>query len=101
MVIKMKMTNEEAIHFLMNIVHYVEYIDGHICVRAPLMDASLLAIKALLAQRCGHWIDSYFNIACSECKTEYSDEIIFMNRDFEHSDLNYCPNCGARMTKEN
>lgn len=49
----------------------------------------------------GHWIDSYVDIVCSECKAEYSDEIIFMNRDFEHSDLNYCPNCGSRMTKEN
>ena len=41
------MTNEEAIHILMNLDKYIEYIDGHIGIRAPLMDASLLAIKAL------------------------------------------------------
>lgn len=49
----------------------------------------------------GHWIDHYTNIVCSECGAEYSDEIIFMNRDFEYNGLNYCPNCGAKMDKEN
>ena len=44
----MKMTNEEAIHILMNLDKYVEHIeDIGIGVRAPLMDATLLAIKAL------------------------------------------------------
>lgn len=45
----------------------------------------------------GRWIDDRTNIVCSECGAEYSDEIVFMNRDFEHNDLPYCPNCGARM----
>lgn len=48
----------------------------------------------------GHWIDDCTNIVCSECKAEYSDEIIFMNRDFECNELNYCPNCGAQMDEE-
>ena len=44
----MKMTNEEAIHILMNLDKYVEHIeDVGIGVKAPLVDATLLAIRAL------------------------------------------------------
>ena len=44
----MKMTNEEAIHILMNLDQYVEHIeDIGIGVRAPLVDAAVLAIRAL------------------------------------------------------
>ena len=44
----MKMTNEEAIKVLMRLGYYVEDIeDAGICLEAPLVDASLLAIKAL------------------------------------------------------
>lgn len=44
----MKMTNEEAIKVLMRLGYYVEDIeDVGICLKAPLVDASLLAIKAL------------------------------------------------------
>lgn len=45
----------------------------------------------------GHWIEDYTHIVCSECGAEYSDEIIFMNRDFKYKSLNYCPNCGYQM----
>ena len=45
----------------------------------------------------GQWIDQRTHIVCSVCNAEYSDEIVFMNRDFEFEDLKYCPNCGARM----
>jgi hypothetical protein len=48
----------------------------------------------------GHWIDRYTDIVCSECGAEYSDEIVFMNKDFACSDLNFCPNCGACMNEE-
>ena len=42
------MTKEEAIHILMNLDKYVEHIeDIGIGVRAPLMDAAVLAIRAL------------------------------------------------------
>ena len=97
----MKMTNEEAIHFLMNISHYVEYIDGRICVRAPLMDATLLAIKALLAQQHGHWIIKGRKLECSCCgKRVYigtDDPGIF---DEEKKNMKYCSGCGARMIQE-
>ena len=42
------MTNEEAIKVLMRLGYYVEDIeDVGICLKAPLVDASILAIKAL------------------------------------------------------
>ena len=95
------MTNEEAIHFLMNIVHYVEYIDGHICVHAPLMDASLLAIKALLVQQCGHWIDRGSKLECSCCgKRVYIGTYDLGILEEEKKNMKYCSGCGARMTKE-
>lgn len=61
----------------------------HIILNTPKVDAVEVVH--------GHWIDHYTDIICSECGAEYSDEIVFMNRDFKHSDLNYCPNCGAKM----
>ena len=48
----------------------------------------------------GRWIDNRTNIICSVCKSEYSDEIIFMNRNFEYEDLEYCPHCGSIMDGE-
>lgn len=45
----------------------------------------------------GEWIDDCLHIVCSVCNTEYSDEIVFMNRNFKFEDLKYCPNCGALM----
>lgn len=60
--------------------------------RLPLIDASEVAH--------GRWIDNYTNIVCSVCNAEYSDEIVFMNRNFEFEDLKYCPNCGALMDGE-
>ena len=96
------MTNEDAIHFLMNIGHYVEYIDGHICVRAPLMDASLLAIKALRSQHHGKWLKNWCDTGmigheyaeCSLCGCQMIDTNVFW-------DSKFCPRCGAQMIKEN
>ena len=48
----------------------------------------------------GRWVDNYTNIICSVCGAEYSDEIIFMNRNFKYENLCYCPNCGAKMDLE-
>lgn len=43
-----RMTNEQAIHILMHLEEYVEHDEyfGNM-IRAPLMDASVMAIKAL------------------------------------------------------
>ena len=49
----------------------------------------------------GKWIDSHGNIVCSVCEAEYSDEIRFMNRNYKGELLPYCPNCSAKMDKEN
>ena len=61
---KAKMTKQEAIHILMHIDTNVEYDeDFGIMIKAPLMDAIVLAIKALEAEAvevvrckdCGGW----------------------------------------------
>lgn len=45
----------------------------------------------------GRWINDGPNIICSECKAEYSDEIVFMLRNLGNNKLMFCSNCGARM----
>ena len=60
-------------------------------IQSDLEDAPVLEVRH------GHWIEDRMNIVCSECGVEYSDEIIFMNRDFKYKSLNYCPNCGSQM----
>lgn len=48
----------------------------------------------------GRWLDDHGYEVCSVCSATYSDEIRFMNRNFELEDLPYCPNCGAKMDLE-
>lgn len=48
----------------------------------------------------GYWLECADDITCSSCKATYSDEILFMNRNFEEESLSYCPNCGADMRGE-
>lgn len=73
---------------------------------APYIYHILMPIVALVpaanAQpaRHGEWVDDRTSIICSECKAEYSDEIVFMNRNMDAEDLKFCPNCGARMEEE-
>ena len=50
--------------------------------------------------RHGQWIDDRTEMVCSECKAVYSDELVFMNKDFKFDDPPYCPNCGAKMDAE-
>ena len=45
----------------------------------------------------GYWIEEYTHIRCSVCGATYSDEIMFMNRNFKNEMLPYCPNCSAQM----
>ena len=54
---KQKMTTQQAIHILMHVDQYVEYDEdfGNM-VKAPLMDACLMAIKALKKQDKNTWI---------------------------------------------
>lgn len=52
------MTNEKAIHILMHLADHVEEIDGCIGIDGALMDATLLAIKALRNEQ----------IRCKDCK---------------------------------
>lgn len=59
-----------------------------------IMDCEVVAVVH------AHWVEAYENIKCSECSAEYSDEIVFMNRDFKVEALKYCPCCGAKMDEE-
>lgn len=47
--------------------------------------------------RHGEWLDDSCDYVCSVCRAAYSDEIRYMNRNFEFEMPNYCPNCGAKM----
>lgn len=48
-------------------------------------------LKAQLPKR-GEWVeDEYGFIHCSECRMEWDEP--------EHTQTNYCPNCGAKMTE--
>lgn len=47
--------------------------------------------------RHGRWNDEHGDLCCSVCKTRFSDEIVFMNRDYDYKSLKYCPECGAKM----
>ncbi len=40
----------------------------------------------------GKWLDVRCEVKCSNCGEEYSDEIFLMR-----GNINYCPNCGAKM----
>lgn len=95
------MTNEEAIHILMHMERYVVEEDGYFMIYAPLMDASLMAIKALRAQQCGHWIDRGSKLECSCCgKRVYIGTYDLGILEEEKKNMKYCSGCGARMTKE-
>lgn len=101
-----RMTPEEAEHVLMNIGNYVVFDEDYGClIKASLMDASLISIKALRAQNAeetapvvhGQWIElgsddtDDFRWKCSNC-----NEVRF---EYPGRD-NYCPNCGAKMDLE-
>ena len=64
-----------------------EYMSGY---KAGLREAIIHA----------HWVEEYGDIKCSACSVTYSDEIVFMNRDYKGEPLKYCPSCGAFMDEE-
>ena len=88
---KAKMTKQEAIHILMHIETNVERDeDFGIMVKAPLMDACVLAIRALKADAVevvhGRW--SFIGENCCVCSVCHKHAI---------ADYYFCPNCGAKM----
>lgn len=95
------MTNKEAIHILTHLERYAAEEDGYFLIHPPLMDATLLAIKALRAQQHGHWIIKGRKLECSCCgKRVYigtDDPGIFEE---EKKNMKYCSGCGARMIQE-
>lgn len=72
--------------------HVNRTVDCNDIARFPTIDA----VPVVHAR----WIDDCTNIVCSVCNAAYSDEIVFMNRNFECEDLKFCPNCGAKMDGE-
>ncbi len=93
-----KMTKEEAIHILMRLGEYVVHDeDFGIMIKAPLMDACAMAIKAIKAPEVvhGRWdwkrIDERTEqLYCSVCGSDSG----------ACETYNYCPNCGALMDGE-
>ena len=45
----------------------------------------------------GRWIEDHDYLKCPECSVMVKWDFTF----FDIGDWNYCPNCGARMDKEN
>lgn len=98
------MTNEEAIHILTHLERYAAEEDGYFMIYPPLMDATLLAIKALRAQEHGHWIIEDNFAVCSVCGHKTAGTNIFIcdgEKWIPCFSNNHCDNCGAKMTKEN
>ena len=96
------MTNEEAINILMHPERYAAEEDGYFMIYPPLMDATLLAIKALRVQQCGNWIDRGSELECSCCgKRVYIGTYDLGILEEEKKNMKYCSDCGARMIKEN
>lgn len=97
-----RMTPEEAEYVLMNIGNYVVFDENYGClIKASLMDASLISIKALRAQNAeetapvvhGRWENITGGMVelgdCSECKAR--QPVL---------GTNYYKNCGAKMDLE-
>ena len=77
------------------------YLDDALRVM-PALEMCRIALKSLETVDArpvihGYWIEEYTHIRCSVCGATYSDEIVFMNRNFKNEMLPYCPNCGAQM----
>ena len=55
--------------------------------------------KAKYSPKTGHWIkDTGIAIKCSECNAMYA--ISIYDKCYDYLSLDYCPHCGAKMTKE-
>ena len=95
------MTSEKAIHILMHLAEHVEEINGHIGIDGALMDATLLAIKALHSQQQGKWLKNWCDTGlighlyeeCSLCGCSMIDTNTLW-------DSKFCPSCGAQMISE-
>lgn len=77
------------------------YLDDALRVM-PALEMCRRALKSLETVEArpvihGYWIEEYTHIRCSVCGATYSDEIVFMNRNFKNESLPYCPSCGAQM----
>lgn len=46
----------------------------------------------------GEWLEKSMDYVCSQCKTEFHDDIEWIQG--EHKLPNFCPECGADMRKE-
>ena len=103
-----RMTPKEAEHILLNITDYIVPDEDYgFLLKSSLVDATLLAIKALRAQSAGRvlpithakWIVEFDDKgwkkhSCSGCG--------YFRRTDIHVSLNwdYCPHCGAKMDLE-
>ena len=99
------MTNEEAIKYLIRPIQTSTELKGE-CARQ--FDAYLMAVDALRAEgdKQGEWLDldegfkrrwfRHHMYKCSRCGNTLDMDGVNAGR----GDANYCPNCGAKMRKE-
>jgi uncharacterized paraquat-inducible protein A len=94
-----RMTAKEAEKILFNMADYVEFDEDYgVLFRAPLVDATVRAVKALREEVVhGRWIDNidengYLCNAWRKCSA--CGGLNWSKRP------NYCPNCGAKMGLE-
>ena len=90
-----RMTAKEAEKILFNMADYVEFDEDYgVLFRAPLVDATVRAVKALreevvhgrwvMKETCGPHTGGYHCSVCDKMSRSLCPE-------------NYCPNCGAKM----
>ena len=89
-----RMTAKEAEKILFNMADYVEFDEDYgVLFRAPLVDATVRAVKALREEVVyGRWEEYQIPhiMCCSEC--DWATGV--------QDDFNYCPNCGAKRDLE-
>ena len=93
-----RMTAKEAEKILFNMTDYVEFDEDYgVLFRAPLVDATVRAVKALREEVVhGRWIEVRGRYACSVCKSRALLHFGGIGQNLSP----YCPNCGAKMDLE-
>jgi len=85
------MTNEDAIHILLNSNEY-HHAKGDLPHSAASIEAFNKAVEALKAERPqGEWIEydtACHHYKCNQCNADYNRFMVKPN---------FCPNCGAEM----
>ena len=85
---------EDAIDTVLDVYYNTPDID----LSGERLEAAILNIPAadVAPVRHGRWIEDHDYLKCTECSAMVKWDFTF----FDIGDWNYCPNCGAKMDKE-